>query len=310
MRLALSLVVALGSLPALASSVLVVPSDEARAQGLGDVVVDVLGAAGVTVKLAGANAPVVGCARETNETTRRGCLAEYATRATTSTVLLVTVSEEKRQLRATLELVAQASGKELKTFRIKAPAERWQKQATSQLRGLARLALAQQYVAREVERELPPVAEEPARGDEPRAATEDTPPVAPREEAPAREDTARRAGPEPEPVRPDRPVDTRLTPGSDDPEMELEDSGPSHAAAWTFTGVGLVSAAVATTVGLIGLAGKSRLESAPNGLSTLSYGQALELRGASNGQLTVALVAGLVAIVTGTVAGLLWGLDR
>ena len=308
----LSLVLVLLALPAFGSNVLVVPDDEARARGVGDIVVEVLSNAGVTLKLAGPKAPITECTRQDDPAERRKCLSEFGTRATVSSVLFVAVTEDKKVITATLELVAQATGKLVKAITIKATTAKWEKQAGTQLKVLKGPINAQRFVAREIAREIPATKTgEPEPKPEPGEAKVEEPkaeePAAKEEPAPEKAAVAGRDESRREPEADDRPVNTTLTPTDERPEVSVEDSEPTHAGAWTVTGVSLAAVAVATTVGLIGLAGKSRLDSAPNGLSPMSYGQATALQSASNTQLTVALIVGLVAIASGATAGLLWG---
>lgn len=304
------LVLAIIASAASASNVLVVPSDDARALGLGDVVVEVLSNAGVPLKVAGAKAPAAACLRSGRAAERRACLVEVATQSNVSTVLVLTASEQRRVTVGSFELVSQATGKPLKAFTVRAPAARWARQATPQLRALKGLIGAQHFAeppAPRVEARVEPKPEPVEAKPEPVEAKPEPPPepVEPRPEP----------RPEPEPTvvaASDRPTSTTLTPAVEPEPLGLTSKAParSHTLAWTATGVAVGAAALSGVLGGIGLASKGRLESAPDGIASLSHKQAVALQGQANGQLTGALVAGLVAVASGAAAGVLWGLER
>jgi hypothetical protein len=62
----------------------------------------------------------------------------------------------------------------------------------------------------------------------------------------------------------------------------------------------------AAAFGGLGLSAKSRLDHLDNGVSPLTYSQAVALQGQTNQDMTIALGAGIGAAVAAVIAGVLW----
>lgn len=116
---------------------------------------------------------------------------------------------------------------------------------------------------------------------------------------------------EPEPVKPpagDAPKAVALTPAPKEPPVvttTVPARGP-NVAAIAVTGVAVAAAAAAAIFGGMGMAGKAQLANAPNGMSPLSYQEAVDLQSSTNTNFTIALGAGIGAGVSAGVAAYLW----
>lgn len=277
-------------LSANAASVLLVPQDE-KSRALAEELHEPFTAAKLTVKMAGPGSPAVSCLAD--KATRLACLTGIGEKAKVIAVFVVSGAMKGNKGVITLEMLA--GGAVVKKESTKVFKGRVKQQMKGPIAQLLKL--------------LPKV--------EPTAPTE-TPKVVVTQKEPEPEPDAT---PEPAVVEPlkvaDAPkrVEPVLTPRAQQPNDELELRGPSpraskpKVAAWVMTGLAVVAAGTAATFGGLGLAGKGRLETAPGGVSPLSYSEAQALQQSTNTQLTVALGTGIGAGVSGVVAGILWGVE-
>ncbi len=275
-------------LSANAASVLLVPQDE-KARALADELNEPFTAAKLTVKMAGPGSPAVNCLAD--KATRLACLTGIGEKAKVVAVFVVSGAMKGNKGVLTLEMLA--GGAVVKKESTKVFKGRVKQQMKGPIAQLLKL--------------LP-------KG-EPAAPTE-TPKVVVTQKDPEPDATPQPAVVEPLEVA-DAPkrVEPVLTPRAQQPNDELELRGPApraskpKVAAWVMTGLAVVAAGTAATFGGLGLAGKGRLETAPGGVSPLSYSEAQALQQSTNTQLTVALGTGIGAGVSGVVAGILWGVE-
>ena len=75
---------------------------------------------------------------------------------------------------------------------------------------------------------------------------------------------------------------------------------------WIAAGVAVAAIGVAAAFTGLALSSKSRLDMTTNGLSTLSYTEATQLKDQTNLDLSIALGAGITVLAAGGVAGVLW----
>lgn len=261
-------------LSAHAASVLLVPVDE-KARVMADELVEPFAAAQLTVKMAGGGSPAHKCLSV--KPGRDACLQGIAEKAKVVGVFIVSGALRGAKGTMTLELISGARSIKKESFKVQ--------------KGRIKTQLVDP-VARLLE--LLPDAQNVEPVEQPKAVvTVATPTVdAPKKEAP-RELTPAPA-PEPAPVLVETPMPRQPKP---------------KVAAWVVTGLAIAAAGTAATFGGLGLAGKGRLETAPDGLSPLTHSQAAALQQDTNTQFTVALGAGIGAGVGGLVAGILWGLE-
>ena len=275
-------------LSANAASVLLVPQDE-KARALADELNEPFTAAKLTVKMAGPGSPAVNCLAD--KATRLACLTGIGEKAKVVAVFVVSGAMKGNKGVLTLEMLA--GGAVVKKESTKVFKGRVKQQMKGPIAQLLKL--------------LP-------KG-EPAAPTE-TPKVVVTQKDPEPDATPQPAVVEPLEVA-DAPkrVEPVLTPKAQQPNDELALRGPApraskpKVAAWVMTGLAVVAAGTAATFGGLGLAGKGRLETAPGGVSPLSYSEAQALQQSTNTQLTVALGTGIGAGVSGVVAGILWGVE-
>lgn len=269
-------------LSANAASVLLVPSDE-KARAMADELIEPFAAVNLTVKMAGTGSPAHVCLKV--RATRDACLAGIEEKARVVGVFIV--SGALRGARGTMSLELLSEGKSLKKESFKVQKGR----IKTQLRGPVESLL-----------KLIPEAESAVPVEQPRATV-----------------TEAVKQPEPVPVAakpvdaPKKEAQVALAPAPPKETLELKTATPKAArpkvAAWVTTVLALGAAGTAATFGGLGLAGKERLEAAPNGVSALSYSEAAALQEATNTQLTVALGAGIGAGVSGVLAAIFWGAE-
>lgn len=273
-------------LSASAASVLLVPVDE-KARVLSDQLVEPFGAAKLIVKTAGPGSPAVNCLKAED---RDACLGDIGGKA--KTIAVFVVSGALRGSRGTLTLEMLANGVVVKKDSTKVTKGR----VKTQMRGpISRLL------------KLLPRTEEGPAVEQPKMTVTETPKDPEPVEAPPEPVKVADA---PEKVEP--AVLTPVEPAPSDP-LALKTPAPKQArpkvAAWVVTGLAIAAAGTAATFGGLGLAGKGRLETTTDGISLLSYNEAVALQQQSNTQLTIALGTGIGAGVTGVVAGILWGVE-
>jgi hypothetical protein len=266
-------------LAAPAASVLLVPTDE-KARVLAEELVEPFGAQKLTVKTAGAGSPAVSCLKAKD---RVPCLTALGEKAKVIAVFVVSGAMKGAKGVLTLELIA--DGKVLKKDSTKVNKGK----VKAQLRGPVERLLAM----------VPRASDEPAAAPV-RAIVTDTPkepepPAVATTDVPKKEEPQLTAPqPQPDPLALQQPLPKQ--------------SKPKVGAA-IVTGLAVAAAGAAATFGALGMTNKAQLETAPNGVSALSYAEATQLQQTSNTQLTVALGAGIGAGVAGVVAAILWGVE-
>lgn len=284
MRSLLLLLVCLGPLGARAASVLVVPADE-RSRPYAEELIEAFSAAGVTVKLAGPTSPGVRCME--GRATRNACLADLEEKAKVDGIVVMSAVAKGGKVAVTFELL---SGGEV----LKRDGSRGTKgKLAATLRPL--VASAMKTLKKSVGA---PVETPPEKPPEP-VMTVTTRPI----------DTKPADAPTTEEPKPElTPKKTAL-----DDELTLREAPPPapkvKVAAWVVTGLAVAAAGAAATLGGIGAAGASRVNTVEGNVSPLSYTEAVALQEASNAQLSAALGLGIGAGLAGTVAGLLWALE-
>jgi hypothetical protein len=261
-----------------AASVLLVPTDE-KARALAEELVEPFGAQKLTVKTAGAGSPAATCLKAKD---RVPCLTALAEKAKVMAVFVVSGAMKGAKGVLTLELIA--DGKVIKKDSTKVNKGK----VKAQMKGPVEKLLAL----------VPRPSEEPVTQPA-RATVTDTPkdpePVvvadAPKKEEPVLTPAAK---PEPDPLALQQPMPKQPKP---------------KVGAVVMTVLAVAAAGTAATFGGLGLANKNQLETAPNGVSPLSYSEATQLQQTSNTQLTVSLGTGIGAGVAGVVAAILWGVE-
>lgn len=269
------------SFSAHAASVLLVPQD-AKARDLADELSPALAAAKITVKMAGPTSPAVVCLLD--KAKRDTCLATIAEKAKVAGIFVIGGGFKGNRGNLSVELFA--NGATVK----RATAAVTKGRVATQAKGLVASLL-----------KLLPKGD-PAPAPKP-VVTEKEPEIEP-------------VTPQPSTVTPDAPTRTEpmvLSPTPREPVVDLQTpvtpAPKPKVAAWIFTGLAIAAAGTAGAMGGLGLAGKTRLETAPDGVSDLTYQQATALQKDTNMQFTVALGAGIGAGVTGVVAAILWGVE-
>lgn len=276
-------------LTASAASVLLIPVD-AKARVLADELAEPFGAAKLTVKTAGPGSPAFNCL---TDPARDACLAVLEEKAKVEAVFIVSGALKGARGNLTLEMLSK--GTVLKKETIKVSKGKVKVQLRGPIANLLKLlpkpgetapVETPKVIATETPREPEPVVEPPQRQPEPPQVVD----------APKKTE----------------PVVLTPTPPTSDP-LALKASAPRQVkpkvAAWVVTGLAVAAAGTAATFGGLGLAEKSRLETAPGGESPLSHSEAVALQQSSNTQLTIALGAGIGAGVSGVVAAILWGVE-
>ncbi len=287
MRGLTSCVVLLAAAPALASSVLLVPEDE-RARPIAEELIETFSAEEVTVKLAGASSPAVRCLKV--KAKRDACLADLEGKAKVDGVIILGATIKGPKVTIAFELLSR--GETLKSTAAKG--------TRGKLRATVRPDVSALLWA--LKKSTPEPAVAPVKPPEQPAMTVTTRPLEPK----AASDAPTTPAPKPEPVlAPTRaPVDDDLALR----EAPLPARRPK-VAAWVVTGVAVVAAGAAATLGALGAGGASRLGTTTDGVATLSYAEAEALRDGSNAQLSAALGLGIGAGLAGVTAGVLWSLD-
>ncbi|MEW6435453.1 MAG: hypothetical protein AB1730_28485 [Myxococcota bacterium] len=328
MRVVAPLAVLLAA-PGWATSLLLVPRTEA-ARPVCESLVETFTAQKLTVKMAGTKSTAIAClAKPAGE--RPACFLEAAKKSRVDGIVLISSQKRGAKLAVTMELLSKVTGKPHATQKVTAPAKSLKAKANQPVQRLvvemlledgpapssdgAPLAALEDGGAEDDQLAPLPMlgaqAEPPADTPTPPADTP-TPPVdTPRPPV----DTPRPPEPtpvaEPEPVKPrpgDAPTVVAFTPAPQEPPVvttTVSARGP-NVAAITVTGVAVAAAAAAAIFGGMGMAGKAQLANAPNGMSPLSYRQAVDLQSSTNTNFTVALGAGIGAGVSAGVAAYLW----
>lgn len=274
--------------PAFASSVLLVPSDE-RSRPVAEELIETFAAEGVTVKLAGPSSPAVKCLA--NKAERNACLGELEGKAKVDGVVVMVAKLKGPRVTIGFELLS--GGASLRSTTTKGVKGKLRATARSDV-GALMWALKKAADTPEAPPEKP--AEAPAMTVTTRPLDAPRPPPV---DAPK---------PEPAPAPVLAPTRAPI-----DDELALRQAPPPPAprgkpAAWVVTGVAVVAAGAAATLGGMGAAGTSRLATTTDGVAGLSYAHAEALRDASNAQLSAALGLGIGAGLAGITAGLLWAL--
>lgn len=268
-----------------AASVLLVPVDD-KARTLAEDLVDAFNANKLTVKTANVGTPAVKCLEDA---ARDACLQLVGEKAKVIAVFVVSGALKGAKGTLTLELVDE--GKLLKKETTKIQKGRVKQQMRAPIARLLKLLPKKETSGPADVAPKATVTETPREAEKPVVVVADVPP--PVESTPA-------------------PVLTPKEPPRTDP-MTVTAPAPvqkkSKAGAVVMTIVAVAAAGTAATFGGLGLAGKSRLETAPNGMSPLTYPEATALQQTANRDLTIALGAGIGAGVSGVVAGILWGVE-
>ena len=272
--------------PAFASSVLLVPSDE-RSRPVAEELIETFAAEGVTVKLAGPSSPAVKCLA--NKEKRNACLGELEGKAKVDGVVVMVAKLKGPKVTIGFELLS--GGEPLRSTTAKG--------VKGKLRATARPDVAALMWALKKASDTPEAP--PEKPAEAPVMTVTTRPLDAPKPPPA-------DAPKPEPAPVLAPAKAPI-----DDELALREAPPPPAskgkpAAWVVTGVAVVAAGAAATLGGMGAAGTSRLATTTDGVAGLSYADAEALRDASNTQLSAALGLGIGAGLAGITAGLLWAL--
>ncbi len=270
-------------LSASAASVLLVPVDE-KARVLADELIEPFGANKLTVKMAGPGSPALNCLKDA---AREACLGNIGEKA--KVVAVFVVSGALKGGKGTLTLEMLSKGTVLKKDATRVTKGKVKTQMKGPIASLLKL--------------LPP-SEPSALVESPKVTVTET-----------KKEPDQPVEPQPVKVA-DAPTKTEpvaLTPTKSADPLALTTPAPRQVkpkvAAWVMTGLAIAAAGTAATFGGLGLSGKTKLETANEGISTLSYNEAVALQQTSNTQLTVALGTGIGAGVTGVVAAILWGVE-
>ncbi len=276
-------------LSASAASVLLVPVDE-KARQLADELVDPFANAKLIVKMAGPGSPAVNCLKDAQ---RDACLGNIGEKAKVVAVFIVTGAMKGGK--ATLGLEMLNKGAVVKKSSTKVTKAKLKQQMNGPIASLLKL--------------LPAAETAPSTTAEaPKVTVTETPkeenpydePVQP--EPPKQVDAPKKT--EPVALVPTQPVDQLEIKTTPPPPVKKPKVG-----AIVMTVVAIAAAGTAATFGGLGLSNKGKLENTTDGVSTLSYNEAVELQKTTNTQLTVALGTGIGAGVTGVIAAILWGVD-
>ena len=307
-RVVASLVVLLAA-PGWATSLLLVPRTEA-ARPVCENLVEVFTAQKLTVKMAGTKSTAIACLGKP-AAERPACFLEAAKKSRVDGIVLISSAKRGAQLTVTMELLSKVSGKPRTTEKVKAPLKTLKAKANKPVQRLVVDMLLEDGPA-------------PSEGAAPIAALEDGPveddELAPlptlgtQPEPPPVEAPPEPVKPEPvvvAPVKPppaDAPTTVALTPPPKETPVVIAPAPEkgSPAAAIAVTGVAVAAATAAALFGGMGMAGKAQLESAPNGVSPLSYDAARALQSSTNTNFTIALGAGIGAGVSAGLAAYLW----
>lgn len=275
-------------LSASAASVLLIPVDE-KARVLADELVEPFGAAKLTVKMAGPGSPAINCLKDAD---RNGCLGNIEEKAKVVAVFIVTGALKGGKATLTLEMLSK--GEVIKKDSTKVTKGKIKNQMRGPIAGLLKLL---------------PASEPSAPTEQPKATVTQTqkdpdPPAEPPRndpDPPKTVDVPRKT--EPVALTPTQTSDPLLI------KTPVTKASKPKVAAWVVTGLAVAAAGTAATFAGLGFSGSNRLSQTADGISTLSYSEALELQQTSNTQLTIALGTGIGAGVAGVVAGILWGVE-
>lgn len=308
-RVVASLAVLLAA-PGWATSLLLVPRTEA-ARPVCERLVEAFTAQKLTVKMAGTRSTAVAClAKPAAE--RPPCFLEAAKKSRVDGIVLISSAKRGAKLAVTMELLSKVTGKPHATQKVTAPAKSLKAKANKPVQRLVVEMLLEDGPAPSGEGAPVAALDDDGADDDELAplptlgAQAEPPPEAPTPPEPTPTPVA-----EPEPVKPppgDAPKVVALTPPPQEPPVvttTVPARGP-NVAAITVTGVAVAAAAAAAIFGGMGMAGKAQLANAPNGMSPLSYQQAVDLQSSTNTNFTIALGAGIGAGVSAGVAAYLW----
>lgn len=307
-RLTASLALLLAA-PGWATSVLMVPRTEA-ARPVCEGLVEVFTAQKLTVKMAGTKSTAIACLKRP-QAERGPCFLEAAKKSRVDGIVLIAAVKKGKNVSLTMELLSKVTGKPRATQKLKSPVKTLKKKANTAVQGLVVEMLLEDGPAPTGTGGAVAALDEEAVDPDELAPLTVTPP----EPAPEPEPVAVAPTPPPEPVvAPPKPVVrdvpkvVTLTPPPKETPVVVA-PGPargSAAPAIAVTGVAVAAAAAAAVFGGLALAGKSQLERAPDGVSPLSYQQAVDLQAQTNTNFTIALGAGIGAGVSAGVAAWLW----
>ncbi|MBL8914033.1 MAG: hypothetical protein JNM17_25235, partial [Archangium sp.] len=253
-----------------AASVLLVPEDD-KARALAADLVDAFSAQKLVVKTAPAGSPAVNCLTKEGEE-RTTCLTGIGEKAKSIGVFVVSGGLKGASGKLTLELIVNGAVVKKETTRVSKG--KVKQQMKGPLWNLIKLL---------------PKADGAAPVDQPKVTVTDKDPDP--EPVPVKKDPDPVVKKDPEPVKQD-PVVVNDTPKKDEPkltpppkkddDLDLRTPAPKpgkpKVAAWVVTGLTIAAAGTAATFGGLGLAGKGRLEAAPNGESALTYDEAVQLQ--------------------------------
>lgn len=295
--------------PAWATSLLMVPHSEAS-RPVCESLVEVFTAQKMTVKMAGPKSTAVACLSKP-KAERGACFLDAATRSRVDGIILMTATKKGATISLTMELLSKKTGTTRATQKVKAPQK--------SLKAKANLPVQRLVVEMLLE-------DGPGTGTGGAVASLDDGP-GDDELAPLTAVGVAAVQPPPTPVEPaptpvekpvevaqvttppaDAPTKVTLTPPVQDTPVVVA-PGPSKGAnvpAIAMTGVAVAAAAAAGIFGAMAMSSKGQLESAPGGVSSLSYSEAQALQSSANTNFTIALGAGIGAGVAAGVAGFLW----
>lgn len=268
---------------------LLVPVDD-KARQLADELIDPFDANKLTVKMAGPGSPAVSCLKDAN---RDACLGNIGEKAKVVAVFVVTGAMKGGKATLGLEMLKQ--GVVVKKENTKVTKGKLKQQMKGPIASLLKLLPASDTSATPTEA--------------PKVTVTETP----KEENPY-DEPVRQPDPPEQVDAPKKVEPVALVPAQPADQLELKTAPPKplkkvKVGAWLVTGLAIAAAGTAATFGGLGLANKGRLETVNEGVSTLSYNEALELQNTSNTQLSVALGTGIGAGLAGVAAGILWGVD-
>jgi len=286
----LGVLILVASLPAAAtSSVLVVVETDLAREVAGELS-DPFSKQKVKMKVAGGQSPASQCL--TKPASERGrCFSQAGQTAFVDAVLLLAASSSKGRTTVTFQLLSLDEGRLIKREVATGPA--------------ANLGKALKPVVARLAKLIKPGPARPSEKAEPAAKPEPEPVAV--------------VKPEPEPVRPQppvvkpdvpkkavlEPVVVAPPPAAVVAPVEPKGSG-LRVAAWTTTGLAVAAAGVAGTFGALGLTTQGQLDQHEGGVSALTRSQANALAAQANTNYTIALGAGIGAGVLGVVSAILW----
>jgi hypothetical protein len=271
-----------------AASVLLIPVDE-KARALADDLIEPFGAVSLTVKMAGPGSPALNCLKDA---ARDACLGTIGGKA--KVVAVFVVSGALKGGKGTLTLEMLSKGVVVKKDSFKVQKGKVKTQMKGPIAALIKLLPKPEATTPVEQPKVTAVVETPKDPD----------PVEP----PVRDPDPPKVVDVPKKIEP-----VALTPSKPPDDLGLK-SKPLPAkkpkvGAWVVTGLAIAAAGAGGTFGALGFMDKGRLETAPDGVSTLSYREAQALQQKSNLELTVGLGAGIGAGVAGVLAAILWGAE-